>query len=190
MPAGKRIGRLLMACFKIELAQSFDENAERVDHDLRRYFGGKPGDLFTGRWFDHFAAMGDPNRFEASDIVAVESLSVEVPSEAAASLLINDSERFNALLRAIPREVDLWTVGRLDVSVGSAADDMHAALKRLPKVGGVTAGKLMAAKRPRLIPIFDDRVDQMLARLCRIHSRPAVGYQGRRQGTRSRRRRD
>jgi hypothetical protein len=107
-----------MAGFKIELAQWFNENAERVDRDLRRYFDGKPGDLFTGRWFDHFAAMGDPNRFEASDIVAVESLSVEVPSEAAASLLINDSERFNALLRTIPREVDLWTLGRLDISVG------------------------------------------------------------------------
>ena len=152
-----------MAGFKIDLAQWFADNSERIDRDLRRYFDGKPGDLFTGRWFDHFAAMGDPNRFEASDIVAVEALSVEVPSEAAASLLINDSERFNALLRAIPREVDLWTVGRLDVSVGSAADDLHAALKTLPKVGGVTAGKLMAAKRPRMIPIFDERVDQMLA---------------------------
>jgi hypothetical protein len=45
----------------------------------------------------------------------------------------------------------------------SAADDLHARLKQLPKVGGVTAGKLMAAKRPRMIPIFDDRVDRMLA---------------------------
>jgi hypothetical protein len=105
----------------------------------------------------------NPNRFEATDIVAVEALSVEVRSEAAARLLITDTERFNALLRAIPREVDLWAVGRLNVSVGSAAHDLHGALKQLPKVGGVTAGKLMAAKRPRMIPIFDERVDQILA---------------------------
>ncbi len=149
---------------KIDLTQWFDENSEQVDRDLRRYFDAEPGDMFTGRWFDHFAAIGDPNRFEASDIVAVEALSVEVPPpEAAARLLITDTERFNALLRAIPREMDLWSVGRLDVSVGSAADDLHAALKQLPQVGGVTAGKLMAAKRPRLIPIFDERVDRMLA---------------------------
>jgi hypothetical protein len=32
---------------------------------------------------------------------------------------------------------------------------LHAALKGLDEVGGVTAGKLMAAKRPRLIPVYD-----------------------------------
>jgi Family of unknown function (DUF6308) len=138
-------------------------HSDEVDRNLRRYFDGEAGDQFTGRWFDHFAAIGDPNRFEASDIVAVEALSVEVPSEAAGRLLITDSERFNSLLRAIPRTVDLWTAGRLQVTVGSAADDLHAALKELPKVGEVTAGKLMAAKRPRMIPIFDERVDQLLA---------------------------
>jgi hypothetical protein len=45
---------------------------------------------------------------------------------------------------------------------GSPADDLHAALKKLPYVGGVTAGKLMAAKRPRLIPILDERVEEVL----------------------------
>ena len=70
--------------------------------------GGK--ERFTGRWFDEFAAIGDPNRFEASDVLAVEAL-VVVPPEAASALLITDTERFNILLRRIPREENLWKFG-------------------------------------------------------------------------------
>lgn len=151
-----------MPAFAFDLAEWFAKNADQVDRHLRRYFDGKPGDLFTGRWFDHFAAIGDPNRFEASDIIAVEALKVEVPPEAASALLLTDPERFNRLLREIPREQDLWELRRLDVNVGSEADDLHSSLKELPKVGWVTAGKLLAAKRPRLIPILDDRVQNLL----------------------------
>jgi hypothetical protein len=151
-----------MARFKIDLARWFEDNSAEVERNLRRYFDGQPGDEFTGRWFDHFAAMGDPNRFEANDIVAVEALSVEVPSEAAARLLITDTEQFNRLLREIPREVNLWSVDWSQVAVGSPADALHAALKTLPRVGWVTAGKLMAAKRPHLIPVVDKRVAAIL----------------------------
>lgn len=152
-----------MPSFKIDLSKWFEDNSNQIDRNLRRYFDGNAGDLFSGRWFDRFAEIGDPNRFEASDIVAIEALSVRVPSEAASRLLITDSERFNKLLQGIPRDMDLWTVDRQQISVGSAAYDLHAALKKeLPKVGPVTAGKLIAAKRPRMIPIFDTRVDRLL----------------------------
>jgi len=151
-----------MPAFAFDLAEWFTDNAEQVDRHLCRYFGGKAGDQFTGRWFDHFAAIADPNRFEASDLIAVEALKVEVPSEAASVMLLTDPERFNGLLREIPREQDLWERRRLDVDVGSKADDLHAALKALPRVGWVTAGKLLAAKRPRLIPILDERVQGLL----------------------------
>jgi hypothetical protein len=73
-----------MARFKSDLAQWFRSNSDwsnsdwEVDRNLRRYFGGKACNLFTGRCFDPLAAMGDPNWFEASDIAA-NGLSVEVP---------------------------------------------------------------------------------------------------------------
>lgn len=51
---------------------------------------------------------------------------------------------------------------RLEVNVGSAADELHAELRTLPEVDWVTAGKLMTAKRPRLIPILDSRVRDLL----------------------------
>jgi hypothetical protein len=80
------------------------------------------------------SGSSDPNRFEASDVLAVEALSVEVPPEAAAIMLINESERFNSLLRQIPRDEDLWEMRRLAVDAGSPADDLHTALRTLPGV--------------------------------------------------------
>lgn len=150
-----------MTRFGFDLAAWFTDNADQIRHDLESYFAGGE-EPFTGRWFDEFAAIGDPNRFEASDVLAVEALKVEVPSDAAAALLITDSERFNALLRQIPREQNLWEVRRLDVNVGSPADDLHQALVGVRDIGWVVAGKLLAAKRPKLLPILDNEVNNYL----------------------------
>ncbi|KAA0110617.1 DUF6308 family protein [Mycolicibacterium sp. P1-5] len=150
-----------MTNFRFDLAEWFSGNADQVRSDLVGYFGGGK-QPFTGRWFEELAAMSDPNRFEAPDLLAVEALSVTVPTEAAASLLITEIERFNSLLREIPREQELWEVSRLDVSSGSAADRLHAELRTLPGVEWVVASKLMAAKRPKLIPILDNEVRNYL----------------------------
>lgn len=150
-----------MTRFGFDLAAWFTENADQVRRDLESYFkSGK--DSFTGRWFEESAAIGDPNRFVASDVLAVEALNVKVPPDAAASLLITDSDRFNALLRQIPREQNLWEVRRLDVNVGSPADELHRALISLRDIGWVVAGKLLAAKRPKLLPILDNEVNTFL----------------------------
>lgn len=151
-----------MPAFGIDLAQWFIQHADQVRHDLARYFGGGR-DKFTGRWFEEFAAIGDPNRFEASDVLAVEALSVEVKPEAASILLITEAELFNSLLRQIPRDQNLWDVRRLTVMDGGPAANLHDTLRqKLPKVDWVTAGKLMAAKRPKLIPILDSKVKGLL----------------------------
>ncbi len=118
-----------MPQFGLDLTAWFASHAEQVHRDLTRYFGGGKSP-FTGRWFEEFSTMGDPNRFEPSDVLAVEALSVKVPPEAAARLLITDSERFNSLLRQIPREQDLWEVRRLDVNVGGRRRSLaHGAKK-------------------------------------------------------------
>ena len=44
----------------------------------------------------------DPNRFAATDILAVEALSVKVPPNSAAKLIDTQAEDFTALLREIP----------------------------------------------------------------------------------------
>lgn len=155
-----------MPNFNFDLGDWFENNASQVHHDLDRYFGGKPKDLFTGRWFERFAVIGDPNRFEASDILAANALLVghEVPPDAAAKILISEPDQFNSLLRNIPWSQDIWQVRRLDLDIGSEASDLHELLcsDAVPGIGWVTAGKLMAAKRPRLIPILDKEVQAFI----------------------------
>ena len=142
--------------FAFDLAAWFEANAKQIGEDYDRYFTS-----FTGRWFEHFGAVADPNRFDASDLVAVETLSVQVPPEAAAKLLVTEPDRFNALLRRIPRSVDIWDAPQETLQDGPAAD-LHTLLRTLPGVDWVIAGKLLAAKRSRLIPILDNKVKDLL----------------------------
>ena len=148
--------------FAFDLGEWFSANEIQVRKNLHRYFGGRAGDEFSGRWFEKFAAIGDQDRFEPSDILAVEALSVDVRTESAAKLVLTEADRFSDLLAQIPPGVDLWEVDRSVVGSSSAAHKLHAALDGLRDVGWVTAGKLMAAKRPRLIPILDKEVKTVL----------------------------
>jgi hypothetical protein len=54
--------------FAFDLGEWFSANATEVQKNLNRYFEGKDNDQFTGRRFEVFAAMGDPVRFELSDV--------------------------------------------------------------------------------------------------------------------------
>lgn len=149
--------------FAFDLGEWFNSNAAKIQHNLKRYFAGNKGDQFTGRWFENFASIGHPDRYEASDLLAIEALSVRVPTESAGRLLVTEAHRFNELLAKIPRDVDLWDLPRSVVDLQSDAARLHSALKTLDAVGYVTAGKLLAAKRPRLIPILDWKVELLLA---------------------------
>uniref|UniRef100_A0A5Q5BFK4 Uncharacterized protein n=2 Tax=unclassified Mycobacterium TaxID=2642494 RepID=A0A5Q5BFK4_MYCSS len=80
-----------MPRFALDLADWFSDNAADINSNIKRYFDGRPGDLFTGRWFEDFAASGSAFRFEASDMLAVEALSVKVPTEAASKLFITEA---------------------------------------------------------------------------------------------------
>lgn len=53
----------------------------------------------------------------------------------------------------MPAEAALW---EMDEKVYSAVDSIWRALVKLPGVGPTKAGKLLARKRPSLVPIVDD----------------------------------
>jgi hypothetical protein len=148
--------------FAFDLGEWFSTNKIQVRANLSTYFGGRPGEEFSGRWFEKFVGMGDPNRFDPADVLAVEALSVKVAPESAAKLLITEAARFNDLLQRIPSDRDMWQVDGSIFDSGSAAQNLHTALDDLWGIGGVIAGKLMAAKRPRLIPILDSGVERVL----------------------------
>ena len=90
----------------------------------------------------------------------MQCLSVTVPIEVAIDLLEGELGRqISDLLSRIDPDVDLGTGrSRSLVEDGGQADQAWRLLKAQDDVGWVTAGKLLARKRPRLIPVWDNVV--------------------------------
>lgn len=111
---------------------------------------------YTGAYFDTWPG-NSTNEFTIDDIYAVTCLSVDIPPWSVRSIV--GSSRFSDLLCSIDPETDL-----VDVSLGTFASDSWAGselmreLQTLNGVGLVIASKLLARKRPRIRPIYDSVV--------------------------------
>lgn len=132
---------------------------------VQRYFD--PNRKFTGRRFEFLGGGGDrpevAHEFTGDDIVAVSMLSVAIPPEASIEILDTKKRVLNELLREIPLDLPLWDAGDdvLDTK-NSAAGQLWTALERITGVGWVTANKLLARKRPALLPVYDRVVNAAL----------------------------
>jgi hypothetical protein len=133
-----------------------DEHAPGL---VAAYFDDRAPGRFSGRRFERLAGGGDHaarrDHFDATDLVAITTLSVQVPAEAAIGILESEAEHLSVLLREIPADRDLWDEPENTVAPGSASDRLWNALCALDGVGWVIAGKLCARKRPRLLPVYD-----------------------------------
>jgi Family of unknown function (DUF6308) len=129
---------------------------------VRRYFD--PNGRYTGRWFDllgrdHLGEEESPDRFTAMDIVAVSMLSVQIPPRASIELLDGQSPNLSDLLKKVPNGIPLWEAKPKDIDdTHSTAAKLWKALKQVKGVGWVTANKLLARKRPLLLPVYDSIV--------------------------------
>ena len=112
---------------------------------------------YSGRLFDKWARP-DLSRFVFDDIVAVKALSVEVPAEAADQILSDRGGHFARLLG----ELGKFTLDDHLYRWVPQANELHQRLTDLHDVAGVKAGKLMHAKLPELIPIWDDKTQKGL----------------------------
>ncbi len=164
-PYDDGVGDEQVGSFAVDLGDWFEAHAGEVKANLERYFLGVGGLPFDGRHFERFLAMGDPNRFVATDVLAVEALSVTVPPNLAANLFDIQLDQFNSLLRQIPADKDIWEVSDRDLDLGSPAAQLQYRLEGLPRIGPTAskliASKLMASKRPRLIPVIDTLVSEL-----------------------------
>lgn len=153
------------------------DDAERAAHLLVRYFTGTrrggSGPLYTGGMFERLGGGGDRpgsrDAITAEDLVAVSMLSVRVPPRAALLILGEERDHIAHLLAAVPVDVDLVDAGDPLIGERSAATELWSLLVRFPGIGFVTAGKLLARKRPRLIPVLDRVVRRTL-------EHPGTGY--------------
>lgn len=130
--------------------------ADDAAHVLARYLNFRD---YSGAWFDTIGGRGDApdvaHRFTPADLVAVSTLSVTIPGWVAVELLDRRAEEFSDLLTAIPQDTDLHEATDEDLDAVFALQD---ALDTVTKVGHVTRSKLLARKRPRLVPIRDQHV--------------------------------
>jgi len=133
---------------------------------LRGYFSPRLRDGFTGAHFERLGGGGDrpevAHEFTAEDLVAVTMLSVKVPAEAALRILGSDRSRLSELLRTIPTDRDLVEVDPSEIDHEWAPWLLDDALSDLTGLGRTTVSKLIARKRPRLIPIYDREVNKVL----------------------------
>lgn len=134
------------------------------------HFVEDPADKLVAQFFDttgRFAATtfdtlpdNPPDRFTTSDLLAVTLLDVALPPPSVRQLLDTESAKFRELLAAVPNDVDLWAATDYDLD---HARTLYRSLLQLHKVGGTRASKLMARKRPRLIPVIDRVIRDALA---------------------------
>jgi len=114
---------------------------------------------YTGDAFEKLADS-DRNRFTSNDVVAVSTLSVDIQPEVSIWLLGDGQAETAALLRDIP-DVPIWDE-HADLSADSAAWRLWDLLKGRHGMGRTKTSKLMAAKRPALIPVYDQHVARAL----------------------------
>lgn len=107
---------------------------------------------------DTFDTLGnnDPYAVTVDDLLAVSLLDVRIPPVAVRGLLGADRGQVAKLLHRIDPDRDLWASGRADAL--EAAGALWTWVRGYREVGPVIAGKLLARKRPRLIPIVDSVV--------------------------------
>ena len=134
--------------------------------DVRAYYG-KDGSTpaHTGRWFD-LLAPNEPVAVTAADLVAVQCLAVTVPVKASIDLLEGGlGTELGAFLRTVPADVDLGSDEAItEIGDGSPADRAWRLLAGHEGVSRVAASTLLARKRPRLVPVWDQVVRCALGR--------------------------
>ena len=112
----------------------------------------------------HTIRQNDPHRITVEDLFAVTMLDVAVGPLGVRRLLYDEQTRdvVNALLKIIPNDVDIWN-GKEHIELGGPADQLLNLLPRQgDRIGPTTAAKIVARKRPRLIPIVDSVVVAIL----------------------------
>jgi len=153
----------------LEWNRSWPEFIVRTDDEvavdlLQRYYAldDAANPLYTGARFESIAALNDdPNKIAPADLVAVSMLSVEVPPRAAIRLLGPDSESISGLLSQIDNSVDIVDIQPEALRAGSPADELWRVLRSARDgLGPTTVSKLLAAKRTRLLPIWDTFVER------------------------------
>jgi hypothetical protein len=96
-----------------------------------------------------------PNGIGTDDLLAITLLNVRVSASGIRRVLESDAASLSAALASVPVDLPLWEASD---EILDRAGQLWSQLNLLPSIGWVTAGKLLARKRPLLIPVIDQWV--------------------------------
>lgn len=140
-------------------------NLEAAVKHLRDYCaprGDGLGPVFTGSQFESLEKSASlPDQIGTADLLAVTMLGVNVPGEASLRILDTDSEEIHQLLSAIPTDVDFIDATEI-LHRGQAAWNLWTIIDSYDDVGPTITSKIMARKRPALIPVQDSVIRKAL----------------------------
>ncbi|MFI5912047.1 DUF6308 family protein [Dactylosporangium sp. NPDC051541] len=124
---------------------------QRTPAAVRMFYD--PATQFAGDTFLSLAP-NNPQSISPADLLAVTLLTVAPGAVAVRALLPGGqiADQVSELLTMIPADVPLWDATDLDLV---RADILWNLLKTTAGVGPTIAGKVLARKRPELIPIVD-----------------------------------
>lgn len=145
---------------------------QAIDY-LRSYFAPRTTTSgYTGSRFERLGGGGDQpvvaDEFTSEDFVAVSLLSVDVPGAAALAILEERQDHLSALLRKIPLDRHLADVDPTEIVNTWPAWRLESELLSIHGLGPTTVSKLIARKRPLLVPVYDTLVAGLL--------KPVGGY--------------
>ena len=162
---------------------SIHDALRQIDPDTGKRFAleyfevseGFPGTgVYTGSHFESIGGVSTPDyEVTAVDLLAVQNLSVKVPARAAIGILEAHASQITELLKKIDPELRLESLESEDkfqevLGEGSPALDLWRLLRQTGPglkrwgVGPTIASKIMARKRPHLIPIEDKIVNRAI----------------------------
>ena len=146
---------------------------------VEAYFADDPATgraRYSGSYFERLGGGGSrpetAYQFTAEDLLAVSMLSVPVVRYYALHVLDYKARGLSGLLAKIPPDVTLADpeAGGLIAGDGPAQElwqmlhDIRPRPQDRNRLGPVAAGKLLARKRPHLIPVYDSHVKDVLGR--------------------------
>jgi hypothetical protein len=166
----EREGVHMAKAFTKEVRALFSNGGARAGDAVEKYFSTE-GKGFTGSQFELVADSDHPDEITARDVVAVSMLGVQVPERPARWLLGDGREQVRALLEKVPNDVDVWTpaADRLLAENGPLwelwdllGEGSWPTRRAKNGLGQTKRSKLLAAKRPRLVPVIDKIVEAQL----------------------------
>jgi hypothetical protein len=132
----------------------YEKDGKSAESSIDAYFFKN---AFTGSAFEKLIDVESPNEITSKDLIAVSMLGVDVPATAARWILGEGKHEFSSLLSGINPQLNI-SDSKCDLSKGSPAWTLFSKLDELGGLGRTISSKILAAKRPGLIPIYDQHV--------------------------------